>query len=75
MMEPLFEATISYEGKPVAYAVHFEAETYIFEPRQPGAPVVKLKRENDEWHEITAANDSLKTTAITELERYLLAQH
>ncbi|MDB5197018.1 MAG: hypothetical protein JWP88_1389 [Flaviaesturariibacter sp.] len=74
-MESLFQTTLNYNGKATAYDVRFEQEAYIFQPHQAAAPVMRLKREEDEWHGATEADPSLRAAAISELDRYLLSQH
>lgn len=74
-MEPLFEVRLNVEGNEINYAVHFEAENYVFQPQQADAPIIHLKREEDEWHTASTIDESLKNEAISALDRYLLAQH
>ena len=74
-MEPLFEVKLNYAGQNINYAVHFEEETYVFRSQNSDAPEIRLRREDDEWHELTGVDNGLKSDAVTELDRYLLAQH
>lgn len=74
-MKPLFETNLRYNGHAIAYEVYFEKEAYVFQPAQNDFPVIKLKREDDEWHSDESIDGSLRATAISELEHYLLSQH
>lgn len=74
-MEHLFNTQLLFNGEELNYEVHFENETYTFQPLKTGAPVILLKREQDEWHSANEMNVGLKEWAITKLDNYLMAQH
>lgn len=74
-MEHLFNTHLVFNGEVINYEVHFENETYTFQPLKTGAPIILLKREQDEWHCANEVNEDLKASAVTQLDNYLMAQH
>ena len=76
-MEDLFSTTLTINNKSVQYRVVFDNEQYNFISDQNDAAYknFSLKREHDEWHEQQQLPGDLKSSAIQELEKYLLKQH
>lgn len=74
-METLFSTALAINGSLIAYKVRFLDEAYIFQPAGSNAPLIKLKREGEEWVSVDDLEKSIMTEAADHLERYLLSQH
>ncbi|MDB5252802.1 MAG: hypothetical protein JWP27_1971 [Flaviaesturariibacter sp.] len=74
-MEHLFITQLSVNGQQTDYEVVFADETYHFRPKDQTAPVIRARREQDEWHVESPVADALREEALGKLDTYLLSQH
>lgn len=75
-MEHIFKTQIALDGSTTSYDVFFEGEDYVFHPlNNEAAPVLKLRREEDEWHTAPEMGEDVRSEAVRVLEEYLMRQH
>ncbi|GAA4330401.1 hypothetical protein [Flaviaesturariibacter amylovorans] len=74
-MEHLFTTELPAGGQTRAFNVTFAEDWYVFTPPGGGSPVVRIRREEDEWHPEAGTDPGLAQACTDALERYLLSQH